>query len=54
MVLNFDQVRAELESKNLIYLDVRNREELMREGQVVGSVNIPCMLTCQNPFIQLY
>ena len=39
--LVFDQVLAGLEDKSLIYLDVRPREELLTDGKVVGSVNIP-------------
>jgi len=37
----FEEVLAGLNDKSLTYLDVRNKTELLTDGQVVGSVNIP-------------
>ncbi len=42
--IDFDAVRAGLEKKSFMYVDVRNRSELESDGQIVGSVNLPCML----------
>ena len=42
VVLEFEEVLAGLNDKSLTYLDVRNRTELQSDGQVAGSVNIPC------------
>ncbi|XP_032790897.2 rhodanese domain-containing protein CG4456 [Daphnia magna] len=39
--LNFEEVRAGLEKKSLIYMDVRNQSELQSDGKAVGSVNLP-------------
>ncbi|XP_057367758.2 uncharacterized protein LOC130688750 [Daphnia carinata] len=39
--INFEEIRAGLENKNLIYVDVRNQSELQSDGKVVGSVNVP-------------
>lgn len=39
--LHFDEIRDRLNDRTLIYLDVRNRSELLVDGKIVGSVNIP-------------
>ncbi|KAI9562734.1 hypothetical protein GHT06_010188 [Daphnia sinensis] len=39
--INFEEIRAGLENKSLIYMDVRNQSELQSDGKVVGSVNVP-------------
>ena len=40
--VDFEQVKTGLENESLIYLDVRNPGELLSDGKVVGSVNVPC------------
>nr|CAH0101579.1 unnamed protein product [Daphnia galeata] len=40
-ILHFDEIRDRLNDRTLIYLDVRNRSELLVDGKIVGSVNIP-------------
>ena len=41
--IDFDGVKAGLEAKNIVYVDVRNRSELANDGKIVGSVNLPCI-----------
>jgi hypothetical protein len=40
--IDFDVVKAGLEDKSIVYMDVRNRSELENDGKIVGSVNLPC------------
>jgi hypothetical protein len=40
--IDFDGVKAGLEDKSIVYMDVRNRSELETDGKIVGSVNLPC------------
>lgn len=40
----FEEIREGLEKKSLTYIDVRNKEELEKDGKIVGSFNIPCNL----------
>ena len=43
--IDFDEVRTGLEKKSFMYVDVRNKSELVSAGQIVGSVNnLPRML----------
>lgn len=40
--VTFEEVLVGLESNSLIYLDVRNRDEVRTDGKVVGSLIVPC------------
>jgi hypothetical protein len=40
--IDFEEICAGLESKSITYMDVRNQSELQSDGQIVGSVNLPC------------
>lgn len=39
--VKFEELRDGLNNKSLVYLDVRNRDELRTDGKVVGSVVVP-------------
>lgn len=41
--VQFEEVLSGLRSNSLVYLDVRNIDELRTDGKVVGSVVVPCM-----------
>ena len=40
--VNFEELRDGLNNGSLVYLDVRNRDEIVNDGKVVGSVVVPC------------
>ncbi len=40
--VNFEELRDGLSNASLVYLDVRNRDEIVNDGKVVGSVVVPC------------
>lgn len=40
--VKFEELRDGLNNNSLVYLDVRNRDELRTDGKVVGSVVVPC------------
>ena len=39
--VNFEELRDGLSNGSLVYLDVRNRDELVNDGKIVGSVVVP-------------
>ncbi|XP_057367491.2 uncharacterized protein LOC130688528 [Daphnia carinata] len=39
--VKFEELRDGLNNNSLIYLDVRNRDELRTDGKVIGSVVVP-------------
>lgn len=39
--VKFEELRDGLNNNSLVYLDVRNRDELRTDGKVVGSVVVP-------------
>ena len=39
--VNFEELRDGLSNGILVYLDVRNRDEIVNDGKVVGSVVVP-------------
>lgn len=42
--MDYETVAAGLEIGSLIYLDVRNHDEIKTDGKIVGSFAIPCNL----------
>ncbi len=41
--IEFEKLHYTLYNRNhVIYLDVRNRDDVVVEGKIVGSLNIPC------------
>ena len=40
--MDYKEVRTGLEDKSLTLLDVRNPDELTKNGKIPGSTNIPC------------
>ena len=40
--MDYKEVRTGLEDKSLTLLDVRNPDELRKNGKIPGSTNIPC------------
>lgn len=40
--VKFEEVLSGLKNNSLIYLDVRNIDELRTDGKVAGSVVVPC------------
>ena len=40
--VQFKELSDGLNNNSLVYIDVRNRDELVTDGKVVGSVNVPC------------
>ncbi len=42
--IKFEELRDGLNNNSLVYIDVRNRNELVTDGKVVGSVIVPCKL----------
>ena len=40
--MDYKEVRTGLEDKSLTLLDVRNPDELTKNGKIPGSINIPC------------
>lgn len=39
--VTFEELRNGLNNQSLVYIDVRNRSELVSDGKVVGSVVVP-------------
>lgn len=39
--VNFEELHDGLSNGSLVYLDVRNRDELVNDGKIVGSVVVP-------------
>ena len=40
--MDFDSVQSGLASKSFVMIDVRNPGELLTDGKIPGSHNIPC------------
>lgn len=43
--IDYEEFKKHLDSKSIVYLDVRSRNELKNDGVIAGSVNIPCNLS---------
>lgn len=43
-VLDYDQVKLLKDDPNYILIDVRQPNELIEQGSIMGAINIPCKL----------
>ena len=42
VVIEFPELLSSMEKKDVIVVDVRNRDELKETGKLPGSYNVPC------------
>jgi 3-mercaptopyruvate sulfurtransferase SseA len=47
--MEYEDVKKGLEEHSFLLIDVRNPEELQKNGKIPGSINIPCKY-----FIHIY